>query len=215
MTASNALIRVLWSTNQFLNMTLRMDHCSYPGNIHSIVQAVPLPADHRWHHIAFVRSGGNLEAYLDYELYNYYALNAISDGSYHPTTNHYVVLGDVDYTENSSMDEVRLSGRALTLDEFITINGAAFVGDLRVVGTNCSVRVEQRDHTGYRVEINTNNLTGNGWVTWYTSCADAESDNTKTDARNMDKDNLMTIHSDLVTFCGFFTGGNWVKGRLA
>ncbi len=172
MTATNAQISIIWATNQFLYASLRKDRCDLPGGLHNIPQAVPLPADHRWHHIAFVRSGQYLETYLDYELYRYVELTLpISDGSYHLTTNHYAVLGDVDYTHNSSMDEIRLTGRALAPDEFLSINGAAFMGNLRLEGTNFHACVEQRDHTGHRIEINTNNLAGNSWATWHTYTA--------------------------------------------
>lgn len=172
MTASNAVIAVNWSTNEFMNVALRMDNCPLPGQLHNLPNFVPLPADGRWHHVALVRISGAVQAYLDYELYNSATLEAdVSDGSYHPTPEHTLSMGRAGMTTNCSLDEVRLTAWALEPGEFIAVNGPAFAGGWRAEGTNLQVRVEQFDHVSYLVQINTNQLEGNGWQTWYTYAA--------------------------------------------
>jgi hypothetical protein len=172
LTSTKTWISVHWVTNQTLSIALRMNDCQFPGLHHSVLDAAPLPADDRWHHFALVRNGGALQVYKDYELYNHISLQAgISDGDYSLTPEHYIAMGDEEFTTNSCLDEVRLTDRTLDPTEFLAPPLPAAAKEFRMIGTNAQMRVEQVDHRGYRVQISTNLLAGGSWTNWFTYSA--------------------------------------------
>ena len=169
LTGTNTWISVIWVTNQTLSLALRMNNCQFTGLHHSVPDAAQLPADDRWHHIALVRNGGALQVYQDYELYNHINLQpGISDGDYNLTPEHFIEMGHIEFTTNSCLDEVRLTDRILDPAEFLAPPLPVAAKEFRLVGTNAQMRVEQVDHRGYRVQINTNLLAGGSWTNWYT-----------------------------------------------
>jgi len=83
-----------------------------------------LKADGLWHHVGMVRTGSTVIIYIDYSALETNSLGSPADGMYIFDTNSRVAIGEALNGGNSSdpehiFDEVRLSDRALTPNEFL------------------------------------------------------------------------------------------------
>ena len=94
------------------------DYYNYIANLH------PLDDSNHWYHIAFVKSGGNLDTYVNYLHVSTTVLNGYANGAYYFDTNSSLRIGmslnsGNLTTTNRIFDEVRFSTRALESHEFI------------------------------------------------------------------------------------------------
>lgn len=108
-------------------------------NTSPIAEFVP---DGRWHHVALVKTNGDLRIYVDYQWITTHALGAVSDGTYAFSPSSRATVGLTLNNANACgdgtlIDEVRFSGKALDRAEFlqpgqpliVEINGDALNND--------------------------------------------------------------------------------------
>lgn len=91
--------------------------------------------DGRWHHVALVKTNGNLRIYVDYQWITTHVLGPVSDGTYAFNS---LSRASVGLTLNNAnacgsgtlIDEVRFSGKALDRSEFLQ-PGQPLIVDIR------------------------------------------------------------------------------------
>ncbi|NCA83731.1 MAG: hypothetical protein EOM72_13510 [Opitutae bacterium] len=84
----------------------------------------PFVPDGRWHHVALIKSNATAHLYLDYQPVANQLLGSLADGTYSFGTDTHASIGMALNGGNSNgpetlIDEVRLSGKALALSEFL------------------------------------------------------------------------------------------------
>lgn len=117
--AAHSEIMLIWDSSPLFGQTniLYLQDSAAP-TYQQIDDAVPLPADGAWHHIALWKAASHLYTYYDYRLYGSFALNTNADGNYTFYTNDVVWM---DYSTNTlagtAVDEVRFSDGGLVEGE--------------------------------------------------------------------------------------------------
>jgi hypothetical protein len=122
--STNALITATWLRSfQTFSMYLRDSQQStidtpYLSNLGH------MPADGRWHHVAFVKTGAWLTVYVDYSITTNMALPSTAVGYYEFTANSSngigMTLGNGNMSNtNQLLDELRFTSRALKSHEFL------------------------------------------------------------------------------------------------
>ena len=116
---------------------------------------IDFPADHQWHHIAFVKSGGDLSLFIDYTLRATTTLPPASDGSFSFDTDARIRLGSAPNNTNTAdtnnvADEIRFTLAALTPNQFL-YPSQPLIRSLSKEAT-ITMRVLAKTNTMYRVE---------------------------------------------------------------
>ena len=136
---TNTMIRVYLALHPSSNLTrvvasLRSeDHGDQPASFLSFGNAVIVPRDGQWHHVALVNDGSMLSVYLDYALVVTNSLPFAAMGDYRitaATTAAYLgsgISGGAGADLDQGLDEMRLTGRALAPAEFLYAAAPRFI----------------------------------------------------------------------------------------
>lgn len=140
-----------------------------PDAVHDWGYIGELQPDGRWHHLAFVKTNGNLRLYFDYQWITTHALSAAGDGSYAFDPLSRATVGQSLNFGNSCgpdtrIDEIRVSGKALALSEFLQ-PGQPMIVDIRNAATENPWQLTMKgilNHT-YRIETSPRLGPGADW----------------------------------------------------
>lgn len=153
---TSAWIHVGYSSNGYVYANLRD---SQQGDVTYVNLALRdfIPSG-RWQHIAVVKSNANLTLYVDYQFVTNRVLTATADGSYAFSTLSSVAIGAAlnggnGATDDTTLDEVRFSGKDLVPAEFLQ-PGQPLIVDIVNHPTNATWKLTLKGILGksYRVE---------------------------------------------------------------
>lgn len=129
-------------TNTFISCSWQSDEAGVALTLHDsdpipsgwdYVWAIEnsLPADGKWHHFAMVKTGSTVVVHIDYTALSTNNLDSKANGTYIFDTQSRVTIGKALNNGNTSdpghiFDEVRLSSRALTPNEFLHLGRPLF-----------------------------------------------------------------------------------------
>lgn len=154
---TNAQINGVWlRTTQQFSLYLRDAQQTTTAN-----QYLPLlggmPADGRWHHVAFVKTGATLTVYLDYRVVSTTPLNGSAAGDYEFRASSRARIGislnNGNWSNpNQLLDELRFTARALRTDEFLQFGQPAIVSPPDPTAANWNLNVMTISGRTYNVE---------------------------------------------------------------
>ena len=153
---TSAWIHVGYSSNGYVYANLRD---SQQGDVTYVNLALRdfIPSG-RWQHIAVVKSNANLTLYVDYQFVTNRVLTATADGSYAFSALSSVAIGAAlnggnGATDDTTLDEVRFSGKDLVPAEFLQ-PGQPLIVDIVNHPTNATWKLTLKGILGksYRVE---------------------------------------------------------------
>ena len=135
----------------------------------AVFDAAPFAPNGRWHHLALVKSNATIYIYVDYQLNTNRALTGYADGTYTFNTQTRATIGQTLNSGNNSgpdtlIDEVRVSGKALALSEFLQ-PGQPMLVDIRNAATENPWQLTMKgilNHT-YRLEMSPRLGSGADW----------------------------------------------------
>ena len=109
------------------------DHSELPDNFLNFGDAVIVPRDGQWHHLAIVNDGAQLSVYVDYALVATNSLPFASTGNYRITGGGTVAYlgtglgGGAGADLDQGLDELRLTGAALAPAQFLYASSPRFI----------------------------------------------------------------------------------------
>ena len=122
---TNSLISAGWIDSGAEDITIDLRDKDVGSSTSTQIRfPIDFPADHHWHHIAFVKEATDLHLYIDYSLRATAILSSAADGGYLFDTNALIRLGSAPNNAsaantNNVADEIRLTLAALGPNEFI------------------------------------------------------------------------------------------------
>lgn len=154
--ATSAWIQIGYSTNGYIYANLRD---SQQGDVTYVNLGLRyFFPNGRWQHLAVVKSNANLTLYVDYQFVTNRVLTSPADGSYAFSTAARATLGIALNSGNpvladTSLDEIRFSGKALAPAEFLQ-PGQPLIVDIVDHPTNATWKLTLKGILGksYRVE---------------------------------------------------------------
>lgn len=150
--------------------TLRSENQILPPTFYLFNNAVIVPRDDQWHHLALVNNGSNLTAFLDYTAV---ATNTVTLGKgdvyriNQATTVAYMgsgISGGGGADTDQGLDEMRLSGTALGPAQFLYASSPRIQDLGRTAGGAWLLRFTSAPGLSNRVQIATNRLDHAGFV---------------------------------------------------
>ena len=139
------------------------------GDDESVFDATPFTPNGRWHHLALVKSNATIAIYIDYQLQTNRALTGVADGTYTFNTQTRATTGQTLNNGNSAgpdtlIDEIRVSGKALAVSEFLQ-PGQPMIVDIRNYASENPWELTMKgilNHT-YRIETSPRLGPGADW----------------------------------------------------
>ena len=135
----------------------------------SVFDATPFTPNGRWHHLALVKSNTTIAIYIDYQLQTNRNLTGVADGTYTFNTQTRATTGQTLNNGNNAgpdtlIDEIRVSGKALAVSEFLQ-PGQPMIVDIRNYASENPWELTMKgilNHT-YRIETSPRLGPGADW----------------------------------------------------